>query len=116
MDSKKETLEAEKLRLQESVLAKVEEIARGIESQTASLETEYGKLTSEVTKHGEEWHREINIVIDKTMAEINQMRKKHEDALNIHLKDVNKLISHLQLSLSEIENILDSNEVSKSLA
>lgn len=115
MNAKKKSIEKEKIRLQETVISAVEEIASDFKFQLDGLDEQYEKLTSDVTKHGEEWHKEIDAIIKKTKDEIQVMKNKHKNTLNKHLIEIENLISDVKQCLSEIEDILQSNEASKSL-
>uniref|UniRef100_K1QFB4 Tripartite motif-containing protein 3 n=1 Tax=Magallana gigas TaxID=29159 RepID=K1QFB4_MAGGI len=72
----------------------------------ASLDGGYEKLTTEISKQGEQWHREIDIVIDKMKTEINEIKVKHRVILQKHLdeiKQIQSLIKQTLLALYEIE-------------
>ncbi|XP_061176897.1 E3 ubiquitin-protein ligase TRIM45-like [Saccostrea echinata] len=116
LNVKKKSIEKEKKRLQETVISTFEEMASDFKSQLVGVDEQYEKLTSDVTKDGEERHREIDIIIQKTKDEIQEMRSKHKNTLNKHLNEIEKLIFDVKESLSEIEDILQSNEVLKSLS
>ncbi|XP_062582633.1 uncharacterized protein LOC134244369 [Saccostrea cucullata] len=92
-----------------------DEIAIELETQISNLDGEYGMLNKSVLDQGEEWHREINIIIEKMKAEIEDIRLKHKSILEAHLVEIKKvqnLIKQTQLNMSRIE---ESNEVSKTL-
>ncbi|XP_061195116.1 E3 ubiquitin-protein ligase TRIM17-like [Saccostrea echinata] len=116
MNSKKESIEKERKRLKETVKSTFEDIATDIETQLAEIDGKYEKLASEVTTHGEEWHQEIDKVIQKNKEEINKMRNQHRDALNKHLNNIKKLVVDIKQSILETEDILQSIEVIKSLS
>ncbi|XP_062609559.1 uncharacterized protein LOC134271361 [Saccostrea cucullata] len=116
VNSKKESIEKERKRLKETVYSTFEENITDIETQLAEIDGKYEKLASEVTKHGEEWHREIDKVIEKNKEEINEMRNQHRDALIKHLHDMKKLAADIKQSISETEDILQSKEVTRSLS
>ncbi|XP_062569639.1 uncharacterized protein LOC134231677 [Saccostrea cucullata] len=116
MNSKKENIEKERKRLKETVYSTFEEIVTDIETRLAEIDGKYEKLTLEVTKHGEEWHREIDKVIEKNKEDINDKKNQHRDALNQHLNDIKKLAADIRQSILETEDILQSKEVIKSLS
>ncbi|XP_062569131.1 uncharacterized protein LOC134231216 [Saccostrea cucullata] len=116
VNSNNEGIEKEKKRLQETVYSKLEERVSDIETQLEEIDGKYEKLTSEVSQHGEEWRRKVEIAIQKNKDKINKMRIQHRDTLNKNLDDTKKLIADIKLYISEIEDILKSKEVSKSLS
>ncbi|XP_062620619.1 uncharacterized protein LOC134282204 [Saccostrea cucullata] len=70
----------------------------------------YEKITSEVTKYGKEWRREIDKVIEKNKKEINKMRHQHIYTLKKHLTDIMRDVADMKQCILEIEEILQSNE------
>lgn len=58
-----------------------EEVAIDLENQTANLDKEYEKLTTEIPKQGDLWHSEIDIIINKMKVEIGEIKVKHKDIL-----------------------------------
>ncbi|XP_062596403.1 pyrin-like [Saccostrea cucullata] len=116
VNSKKENIEKERKRLKETVYSTFEEIVTDIETKLAEIDGKYEKLISEVTNHGEEWHREMDKVIVINKEEINEKRNQHRDALNKHLQDIKKLVADVKQSISETEDILQSKEVTRSLS
>lgn len=83
-----------------------------MEKQLASLDNGYENLTLEVSKQGEKWHGEIDVVINKMKNEITEIKMKHNDILQKYLDEIKKtqpLIKQTLLALKAIEN---STEVS----
>lgn len=46
-----------------------------LEGQIADLDAEYEKLTMIMAKHGKEWHRIVDDVINKMINEMNDIKK-----------------------------------------
>ena len=63
--------------LEKQFLPAYEDIANELEMQIASLDGEYKKWTTEISKHREEIHREIDIVINQLEKEIGEIKVKH---------------------------------------
>ncbi|XP_061195139.1 uncharacterized protein LOC133203361 [Saccostrea echinata] len=116
VNSKKDIIEKERMRLQERVYSKFENRITEIKHELGEIEGEYEKLASEVTKHGEEWHREIDKVIQKNKEDIEQMRRKHRETLNKHLNDMKMFVADVEQTMSEMNENLKSKEVSKTLS
>ncbi|XP_055999649.1 uncharacterized protein LOC125656913 [Ostrea edulis] len=89
-----------------------EEMATDLETQITNLDGEYVKFTTVVTKHGEEWHKEIDNVINKMTNEIEEMKIKHLEILKKHLDEINQIQSLIEQSLITLKEMEESNEVS----
>ncbi|XP_062615944.1 uncharacterized protein LOC134277628 [Saccostrea cucullata] len=91
---------------------KVKKIKYILKTKNDDLEIHYNKLTTAVTKQGEDWHREINIIVNKRKSEIGEMKAKHMDALNKQEEKVTKITAGIKQSIIDLKNILDSNNIS----
>ncbi|XP_055999424.1 tripartite motif-containing protein 2-like [Ostrea edulis] len=89
-----------------------EEMATDLETQITNLDGEYVKFTTLVTKHGEEWHKEIDNVINKMKKEIKEMKIKHLEILKKHLDEIKQIRSLIEQSLITLTKMEESNEVS----
>ncbi|XP_052676189.1 uncharacterized protein LOC128157656 [Crassostrea angulata] len=104
--TKKNNIEKDTEELENLISPKYKEIALDLENQLANLDGGYEKLTTTMSKQGEQWHREIDIVIDIMKTEINEIKVKHRDILQKHLdeiKQIQSLIKQTLLALYEIE-------------
>uniref|UniRef100_K1Q5U1 Tripartite motif-containing protein 3 n=1 Tax=Magallana gigas TaxID=29159 RepID=K1Q5U1_MAGGI len=107
---KKVIIEKDAEELKFSISPSYEEIARELENQLANLDGGYEKLTTDISKQGEQWHREIDIVINKIKKEIGEIKGKHKHILERHLdeiKQIQSFIKQTQLALKEIEKSTD---------
>ncbi|XP_056000367.1 uncharacterized protein LOC125656248 [Ostrea edulis] len=89
-----------------------EEMVTDLETQMTNLDGEYVKFTTAVTKHGEEWHKEIDNVINKMKNEIEEMKIKHLRILKKHLDEIKQIQSLIEQSLITLKKIEESNQVS----
>lgn len=64
--------------LEESILPKYETIASHITYQKANLKKNSRKLKSNVDKHGDEWHKAIDTVIQKYKTDIDKINQRNE--------------------------------------
>ncbi|XP_034306742.2 tripartite motif-containing protein 3-like [Magallana gigas] len=92
-----------------------EEIALDLENQLANLDEGYEKLTTEMSKQGEQWHREIDIVINKMNTEISEIKVKHRDILQKHLDEIKQILSLIKQTLQALQEIEKSTEVSSTI-
>ncbi|XP_052677736.1 uncharacterized protein LOC128158817 [Crassostrea angulata] len=114
-ETKKEIIKKEKIELGNSISPKYEEIAFELEIQLANLDEGYEKLTAEISKQGEEWHREIDIVINKMKTEINEIKLKHESILKKHLHEIKQMQSLIKETFIVLGKLEKSTEISTAI-
>uniref|UniRef100_K1QXV5 Uncharacterized protein n=1 Tax=Magallana gigas TaxID=29159 RepID=K1QXV5_MAGGI len=102
-------------RLEEIVSPKCKEKALYFETQLSNLDGTYEKLTAEITRHGEQWHREIDIVINKMKTETSVIKEKHRDKLQEHLDEIKQQQDLMKKALLALRDIKKSNEMSKTI-
>ena len=83
--------------------------------QIASLDGEYKKLTTEMSKQREEIHREIDNAFDQMVKEIGEIKTKHHSILQKHLDEIKQLRSFMQQTLNTLNEREKSNEVSATI-
>ncbi|XP_052679937.1 uncharacterized protein LOC128160622 [Crassostrea angulata] len=113
--TKKENIEKDAEELVNLISPTYEEIARDLENQLANLDGGYEKLTTTMSKQGEQWHREIDIVINKIKTEISEIKVKHRDILQKHLDEIKQIQSLIKQTLLAIKEIKKSSEVSPTI-
>ncbi|XP_065921520.1 tripartite motif-containing protein 2-like isoform X1 [Magallana gigas] len=109
-NEKKENISKDTKELENHISPTYEEVALDLEKQLANLDGGYEKLTSTLSKQGEQWHREIDIIINKIKTEISEIKVKHKDILKKHLdeiKQIQSLIKQTFLALKKIEKSTD---------
>ena len=80
--------------------------------QIASLDGEYKKLTSEMSKQREEIHRENDNAFNQMERDIGEIKVKHHSILQKHLDEIKHLQSLMQQTLLALNKMEESNEVS----
>eukprot|EP00105_Crassostrea_gigas_P017945 XP_011435906.1 PREDICTED: tripartite motif containing 13-like [Crassostrea gigas] len=114
-NAEKEVIKKETKDLKNHISPKYEEIARDLENQLANLDGGYEKLTTTMSKQGEQWHREIDIIINKMKTEISEIKVKHRDILQKHLNEIKQIQSLIKETLQTIRKIEKSTEVSSTI-
>nr|XP_034305015.1 uncharacterized protein LOC117682137 [Crassostrea gigas] len=109
-DIKKDTQEFEN-----HISPTYEEIALDLENQLANLDGGYKKITTTMSKQGEQWHREIDIVINKMKTELSEIKEKHRDILQKHLNEIKMIQFLIKETLQTIRKIEKSTEVSSTI-
>uniref|UniRef100_K1PFI6 Tripartite motif-containing protein 2 n=1 Tax=Magallana gigas TaxID=29159 RepID=K1PFI6_MAGGI len=110
--TKKEVIEKDKVELENLISPTYEDIALDLENQLANLDGGYEKLTTTMSKQGEQWHREIDIVINKMKTEISDMKVKHRDILQKHLNEIKQIQSLIKQTVITLGELQKSTEVS----
>uniref|UniRef100_A0A8W8LSG3 Tripartite motif-containing protein 3 n=2 Tax=Magallana gigas TaxID=29159 RepID=A0A8W8LSG3_MAGGI len=110
--TKKDDIKKDAKELENHISPTYEDIARDLENQLANLDGGYEKITTTMSKQGEQWHREIDIVINKMKTEIGEIKVKHKDILQKHLDEIKQIQSLIKQTLQAIRKIEKSTDVS----
>ncbi|XP_034305169.1 B-box type zinc finger protein ncl-1-like [Magallana gigas] len=113
--TKKDIIEKDTKEYENLISPKYEKIVLDLENQLANLDVGYEKLTTTMSKQGEQWHREIDIVINKMKTEISEIKEKHRDILQKHLDEIKQIQSLIKQTLLAIKEIKNSTEVSPTI-
>ncbi|XP_052677692.1 uncharacterized protein LOC128158773 [Crassostrea angulata] len=113
--TKKDDIKKDKQEFENHISPTYEEISRDLENQLANLDGGYEKLTTTMSKQGEQWHREIDIIINKIKSEISEIKEKHRDILQKHLNEIKQIQSLIKETLHTIRKIEKSTEVSSTI-
>lgn len=112
-NSKKAEIEKDTGEIENVISPTYEEIRKALESQIASLDGEYDKITTMISKQGEKWHKEIDRAIKHTKNEIIEIKVNHRDILKKHSKEIKQIESTIKESLSTLKDLQrESNVVS----
>ncbi|XP_061168954.1 uncharacterized protein LOC133178223 [Saccostrea echinata] len=113
IDEKKENIIKEQIELNETIYPTYQDIASDVQNIMSQLEKEYGDVSTAITKHGEDWHREIDKHVMKLKAEVDEMKNTQLQTLQKHLNEINNRISEIKTEISSFDVFLDSKDISK---
>ncbi|XP_065937978.1 uncharacterized protein [Magallana gigas] len=113
--AKKEVLKKDIKELESHISPFYENLTLELDQTLANLDVGYEKLTATMSKQGEQWHREIDIIINKMKTEINEIKVQHRDILKKHLIEIKQVQSAIKQSLLAIREIEKSTEVSSTI-
>eukprot|EP00105_Crassostrea_gigas_P031734 XP_011454514.1 PREDICTED: probable RING finger protein 207 homolog [Crassostrea gigas] len=113
--TKKEVIKMDTEELVNKISPTYKKISLELENQLANLNGGYEKLTTTMFKQGEQWHREIDIVINKMITEISEIKVKHRDILKKHLDEIKQIQSFIKQTLLALKEIEKSTEVSSTI-
>ncbi|XP_052677307.1 uncharacterized protein LOC128158481 [Crassostrea angulata] len=113
--TKKDIIEKDTKEYENSISPKYEKIVLDLENQLVNLDGGYEKLTTKMSKQGEQWHKEIDIVINKMKTEISEIKVKHRDILQKHLDEIKQIHSLIKQTLLAIKEIKTSTELAPTI-
>ncbi|XP_056007593.1 uncharacterized protein LOC130050835 [Ostrea edulis] len=112
LSAKTESLQKDLDELETRIYPRYEEMACGLQTEKAVLETNYGKLTTIADQHGELLHREVTAIVNQRKSDIQEMKIKHLSTLNKNTEEITQKMAELKQIMSDLKSILKSNDVS----
>ncbi|XP_062572393.1 uncharacterized protein LOC134234355 [Saccostrea cucullata] len=113
LDERKNKIMKDLTELNENFYPTYQDIASDVQNRMSQLKKEYGDLSTAITKHGENWHREIDKLVQKLKAEVDEMKNTHLQTLQKHLDEINKNISDIKDEINSNDVIVNENDTSK---
>ncbi|XP_065937718.1 uncharacterized protein [Magallana gigas] len=110
--AKKDDIKKDTKELENNISPTYEDIALDLENQLANLDGGYDKLTTTISKQGEQWHRQIDFIVNKMKTEISEIKVKHKDLLQKHLNEIKQIQSLIKETLHALRKTEESTEVS----
>nr|XP_022336176.1 E3 ubiquitin-protein ligase TRIM71-like [Crassostrea virginica] len=108
---KKEVLKKDLQEIENSIFPKYELEASNIKIQKADQRKNSQKLTTELKKHGEALHKEIDIIIQSKQIEIGVMNSKNQAALDKQEDAINNTITEMKQVIQDLKSLLDTSNV-----
>lgn len=113
--TKKENIKKYAEELKNLISPTYAEMVHDLETQIANLDKGYESLTTEISKQGEKWHKEIDVVITKMKTEIDEIKVNHREILQNHLDDIKEIQSLIYETAQLLKKIETSNELSMTI-
>ena len=107
----KEVLKKDLEELEKSIYPNYEKASSRISFHKTALSENSKVLISALKKRGEEWHREINLIIKNFEFEINETESKHLVELENQEGKVNCRISDISQTILDLRKLLISSDV-----
>ncbi|XP_061166680.1 E3 ubiquitin-protein ligase TRIM45-like [Saccostrea echinata] len=115
LGEKKDLIRNEQSELNETIYPTYQDIAVDVQNRMSQLEKEYGDLSTAITKHGENWHREIENLVRKLKTQVDEMKNSQLQTLQKHLNEINKNIVAIKAEIDLLDIAADSNDISSPL-
>lgn len=112
---KKTLIENDFKKLENLAFSMHDAFALDFKTKLANLDGIYEKLTAEITRHGEQLHSEIDIIINLMKTVTSEMKTKHRNTLQIHLYGIKQQQDSMKKDVLALRDIMKSNEVSKTI-
>ncbi|XP_061194257.1 uncharacterized protein LOC133202444 [Saccostrea echinata] len=116
LEKKKYTIIRERIELNDTIYPTYHVIASDVQNRMSQLEKEYEDLSTAITKHGMDCYREIDKLVKKLKAEVDQMKSTQFKTLQKHLDEINKKISNIQDDIKSTEFAIDTYDMSELLS
>ncbi|XP_061193046.1 uncharacterized protein LOC133201264 [Saccostrea echinata] len=113
VDEKKNIVIKERNELNETIYPIYQDIASDVQNRVSQLQKEYEDLSTAITKHGEDLHREIDNLVKKLNAAVDEMKNTQLLTLQKHLDEINKKISDIKDEINSIGIVIKSIDISK---
>lgn len=108
--SKKHALEIDLQELEKYIHPKYQEIVTDISDQKIDLIEKFRKLTAAIIKHGENLHREVDLITKKLKADMDEIEKQSLVVLNEQDDEITQTISEIEQCIFDIKKLLKSND------
>ncbi|XP_065938546.1 tripartite motif-containing protein 2-like [Magallana gigas] len=110
-ENQKEAIQKDLEELKISINPKYQEIVSRISVQKADLSNNSQKLTSAINKHGEDMHREVDIIIKSLKSNIDEIDSKQLAVLNKQEDEIKRTISEIVQCTTDLEKLLNSSDI-----
>lgn len=108
---KKEILNAELQELEKSIYPSYKKIVSYIQSQRADIKNNSLQIIIELSKHRDNWLREIDAIIKTMKDDLERMESKHLLFLKRQEEETKRSISKIKESIANLHNLLASNHI-----
>jgi dsDNA-specific endonuclease/ATPase MutS2 len=109
-------MEMDRKKLEDDIVPKLEEDLSELSTLRESVLEDCMALTTSATKHGELWHQEVDKIVNKLKAEIEDLKMKQLSILEKQRVEINGLMSEAKQSAIDLKKSLSSKDTSFSFS
>ncbi|XP_034309663.2 tripartite motif-containing protein 2-like isoform X1 [Magallana gigas] len=111
LEKQRSVLQKDLQELEKFIYPKYQEIALSIPVQKSTHNTTSQKIASDISKHGEEMHRQIDVIIKKLNSDLDEMDSKYLAALNKYEDEIKHMLSDITQTIADLKKMLNSDDV-----
>lgn len=111
-NTNKDVIRNDKNEFENKISPAYEEIVVDLENQLANFDGIYEKYTTNISKQGEKWHKEIDIIITEMKTKLCDMKVSRRKILQEHLDEIKQKQSLISQTLFDLGELEKSTEVS----
>lgn len=108
----KHTLQINLQELERYIYPKYQAIESSILTQKVDLKENSKRIKTDIKKHKEALQREIDIIVKKINADVDEMENKEMTILTNQEDEVKHTISEITQCIADLKKVLNSNDVS----
>lgn len=112
LDKKKVDINRDLQEFRASIYPKYQSIAESFFNQIEYLHENCEKILTALDKVGEDWHREIDCIINELKTDSIKMKSKHLDSFREKGNEINDNISEIKQIITNLKELLSSHDVS----
>lgn len=110
IDNIKADLQKDIEELEKSILPKYETIVSTLPARKVAFEADFQKLKLDVAKKGEEWHKEIDDIVNKLQSDIDEMASGQKTSLKKQEDEYDRLIYEIKRSIVGLKYKISSTD------
>ncbi|XP_065929929.1 E3 ubiquitin ligase TRIM40-like [Magallana gigas] len=111
LEKQRSVLQKDLQELEKFIYPKYQEIALSIPVQKGTLNTSSQTIASDISKRGEEMHRQIDVIIKNLKSDLDEMDSKYLAALNKQEEKIKDMLSDITQTIADLKKILNSDDV-----
>jgi hypothetical protein len=113
LKEKREAITKARAELTEEICPAYQNIESDARNKMSQLEKKCEDLSTVITNHGEDWHREIDKLVQKLKDEVEEMKTTQLHTLQKSLDEVSRKISGIKEDINSFDVALVSNSTFK---